>query len=132
MARLSRVICLFPTVLRFFYMPCQFGVFLLVTNSLGTTIRLKCSHRKVKPGEFSLRLPQGEDTCCSRMRISSLYLTIYHFLNKFYPFVFDDNKPFLIKSAYRFFVCFLAHPEQAVDNFRRAFIGYKNKSARCF
>ena len=53
-------------------------------------------------------------------------------LNEFYPFVFDDNKPFLVKRAYRFFVCFLAHPEQAVDNFRRAFIGYGNKSARCF
>ena len=44
--------------------------------------------------------------------------------NEFYPFVFDDNKPFLVKSAYRFFVCFLAHPEEAIDNFRRAFIGY--------
>jgi hypothetical protein len=38
-------------------------------------------------------------------------------LHEFYPFVFDDNKPFLVKSAYRFFVCFLAYPEQTVDNF---------------
>ncbi len=52
--------------------------------------------------------------------------------NEFYPFVFYDNKPFLIKRAYSFFVCFLAHPEQAVNNFRRAFVGYGNKAARCF
>ena len=50
-------------------------------------------------------------------------------LREFYPFIFDDDKPFLVKNAYRFFVCFLAHPEQAVYNIRRAFIGYGNSAA---
>ena len=52
--------------------------------------------------------------------------------NQLYPFVFYDNKPFPIKRAYSFFVCFLAYPKQAVDNFRPAFVGYRNKAARCF